>query len=149
MSVEDALQSPKEFFEKETRVTLSGDLLFEFDQAKLRPQAEPKLRQVARLLRMDPERRVVLEGHADTIGGDDYNLKLSERRAEAVRTWLVQQGHINPSQLDMVGYGSAKPLVPPSRTPAQQQPNRRVEVRVLTPSKVPPPSAPPAPPAGP
>lgn len=112
---------------------LSGDLLFEFDEDVLRPAATPKLTQVAKLLRLDPQKRVLLEGHADTIGGDAYNQTLSERRAAAVRTWLIDEAHINPSQIDTVGFGSSRPIVPASKGPAAQQPNRRVEVRVLGP----------------
>jgi outer membrane protein OmpA-like peptidoglycan-associated protein len=133
MSVEAALLDPAPFFGGGRRVTLSGDLLFEFDEEVLRPEAVPRLKQVARLLRLDPGKRVLLEGHADTIGGDAYNQGLSERRAAAVRTWLVEVAHINPSQIDTVGYGSSRPLVPVAKGPAAQQPNRRVEVLVLPP----------------
>ncbi|GEM_PF-1884663 len=132
MTVEEALQDPEKFFgNNNQRVTLSGDVLFEFDEDKLRPTAQPKLRQVARLLRMNARKKVVLEGHADTIGGNRYNQDLSERRAQAVRTWLVQEAHINPAQVETVGYGANRPLVPRSKSPAAQQPNRRVEIRVL------------------
>ena len=93
----------------------------------------PKLKQVARLLRLDPRKRVLLEGHADTVGGDAYNQDLSERRAAAVRTWLVEVAHINPSQIDTVGFGSSRPIAPEGQGPDAQQPNRRVEVRVLNP----------------
>jgi OOP family OmpA-OmpF porin len=75
--------------------------------------------------------KVLLEGHSDTIGGDQYNQELSERRAAAVRTWLVEQAHINPAQIETVGYGASKPIVPASKSPNEQAPNRRVEVRVL------------------
>jgi outer membrane protein OmpA-like peptidoglycan-associated protein len=130
MSVEEALRDPTPFREG-TRVTLSGDLLFKFDEDRLKPGAEAKLQEVARLLRLDPAQRVLLEGHADTVGGEQYNQSLSERRAEAVRAWLVEQAHINPLRIDTVGYGSARPLVPASRSPAEQGPNRRVEVLVV------------------
>ena len=73
---------------------------------------------------------MLLEGHADTIGGDQYNQDLSERRAQAVRRWLVDQAHLSPLQIDTVGYGNARPLVPSSKSPAAQQANRRVEVLV-------------------
>ena len=131
MSVEAALSDPKPFLEGASRVTLSGDLLFQFDEDRLKPGADVSLQPVARLLRLDPAQRVLLEGHADTVGGDQYNQSLSERRAQAVRTWLVEQAHINPLQIDTVGYGSARPLVPASRSPAEQGPNRRVEVLIL------------------
>ncbi len=132
MSVEAALSDPKPFLDGSTRITLDGDLLFSFDEDRLRAEAEPRLRQVAKLLRADPRLRVLLEGHADTIGGDQYNQELSERRAQAVRVWLVEKAHISPLQIDTVGYGNAKPVVPASRGPAAQQANRRVEVRVMS-----------------
>jgi outer membrane protein OmpA-like peptidoglycan-associated protein len=135
ISVEEALRDPEAFFEQGSRVMLSGDLLFEFDEDVLRPGANAKLGQVAKLLRLDPQKRVLLEGHADTIGGDAYNQSLSERRAAAVRTWLIDEAHINPSQIDTVGFGSSRPIVPAARGPAAQQPNRRVEVRVLVPER--------------
>lgn len=135
MSVEAALSDPSPFLDGSTRVTLASDLLFSFDEDQLRPEAEPRLRQVAKLLRVDPRVRVVLEGHADTIGGDQYNQGLSERRAQAVRSWLIERAHINPLQIDTVGFGSSRPLVPTSRGPAAQQANRRVEVRVISPAR--------------
>ena len=128
MSVDQALSDPRAFRDGTSRVTLSGDLLFQFDEDKLKPGADVKLQQVARLLRLEPTRRVLLEGHADTVGGEQYNQSLSERRAEAVRAWLVEQAHLNPMQIDTVGYGSARPIVPASRSPSEQGPNRRVEV---------------------
>jgi outer membrane protein OmpA-like peptidoglycan-associated protein len=129
MSVEAALNDPKPFLDGTTRITLSGDLLFEFDEDHLKPEAETRLRQVAQLLRLNPGQRVLLEGHADTIGGDQYNQDLSERRAEAVKAWLVEKTHVNPTRIDTVGYGSSKPIVPDSSGPSAQQANRRVELR--------------------
>lgn len=131
MSVDQALSDPRPFLDGSRSVTLAGDLLFQFDEDKLKPGAELKLQQVAQLIRLDPTRRVLLEGHSDTIGGDQHNQSLSERRAQAVRTWLVEQAHLNPLQLDTVGYGSARPIVPASRSRAEQGPNRRVEVLIL------------------
>ena len=130
-SVEAALSDPKSFLDGSSRLTLSGDLLFQFDEDRLKPGADGSLQQVARLLKLAPEQRVLLEGHADTVGGDQYNQSLSERRAQAVRSWLIEQAHINPLRIDTVGYGSARPLVPASRSPDEQGPNRRVEVLIL------------------
>jgi outer membrane protein OmpA-like peptidoglycan-associated protein len=132
MTVDAALSDPKRFLDGSSRVTLNGDLLFSFDEDKLRNEAEPRLRQVAQLLRLDPGAKILLEGHSDTIGGDQYNQDLSERRAKAVRSWLVEQAHIDPAQVETVGYGSSKPIVPASKSPNDQAPNRRVEVRVLS-----------------
>ena len=131
MSVEAALHNPRPFLDGSTRVTLAGDLLFKFDEDRLKPEANSKLEEVARLLQIDPAQRVLLEGHSDTIGGDQHNQSLSERRAQAVRAWLVEKGNINPMRLDTVGYGSARPVVPVSKGRAEQSANRRVEVLVL------------------
>lgn len=132
VSVDRALGNPRAFLGGEERVTLDGDLLFAFDEDQLRPEAEATLRQLARLLRLDPRRRVLLEGHADTIGGEQYNQELSERRARAVRGWLVEKAHISPLLIDVVGYGDARPVVPASKGPAAQKLNRRVEVRTFS-----------------
>jgi outer membrane protein OmpA-like peptidoglycan-associated protein len=130
-SIDEALRDPRGFFSGERLVTLEGDLLFQFDEANLQPRAEVPLRQLAKLLRLQPGQRVLIEGHADTIGGDAYNQTLSEERAAAVRTWLIDVAHINPGQLDYAGFGNSRPLVSASKSPAAQAPNRRVEVRVL------------------
>jgi outer membrane protein OmpA-like peptidoglycan-associated protein len=130
-SIDEALRDPRGFFSGERLVTLEGDLLFQFDESELQPRAEVPLRQLAKLLRLQPGQRVLIEGHADTIGGDAYNQTLSEERAAAVRTWLIDVAHINPGQLDYAGFGNSRPLVSASKSPAAQAPNRRVEVRVL------------------
>jgi outer membrane protein OmpA-like peptidoglycan-associated protein len=134
MSVEAALRDPRPFFDGSTRLTLSGDLLFAFDEDRLRPEADARLSQVAKLLRADPRLRVLLEGHADTIGGEQYNQALSERRAQAVRRWLIDRAHLSPLQIDTVGYGNSKPVVPLSKGPGAQAPNRRVELKIISPA---------------
>ena len=68
---------------------------------------------------------------ADGIGGSDYNQRLSERRAHAVRDWLIHQEHINPGQLEAEGAGSKRPVVPLTGDRDAQRPNRRVELRVV------------------
>jgi OOP family OmpA-OmpF porin len=106
-------------------VTL-GDVLFEFDRAELKPGSMRQLEQLASLLRQHPERRVAIEGHTDSIGDTDYNVRLSERRAEAVRGFLVRQG-VDPARIVTRGYGQAFPVAS-NETEAGRQQNRRVEV---------------------
>lgn len=103
-----------------------GDVLFETGKADLRPGALRNLYPLVTFLQKYPERRVVIEGHTDTVGSDAYNLDLSERRADAVRDFLLQNG-VNPAQLTARGYGKASPVAS-NDTAAGRQQNRRVEL---------------------
>jgi len=103
-----------------------GDVLFETGKAALRPGALRHLYPLVTFLQKYPERRVVIEGHTDTVGSDAYNLDLSERRADAVRDFLLQNG-VNPAQLTARGYGKASPVAS-NDTAAGRQHNRRVEL---------------------
>jgi outer membrane protein OmpA-like peptidoglycan-associated protein len=73
-----------------------------------------------------PSLHIAIEGHTDSIGSDDYNQQLSERRAQAVRDYFVQQG-INSSAVEARGYGKTEPIASNDTTEGRQQ-NRRVEL---------------------
>jgi outer membrane protein OmpA-like peptidoglycan-associated protein len=73
-----------------------------------------------------PERRVLIEGHTDSVGSDAYNLDLSQRRADAVRDFLLQNG-VNAAQISTRGYGKASPVASNATAEGRQQ-NRRVEL---------------------
>jgi outer membrane protein OmpA-like peptidoglycan-associated protein len=109
-------------------ITLS-DVLFEVDRADLKVGAYRDLSRLAEFLRQHPEREVLIEGHTDSTGSEAYNLSLSERRAEAVRRFLLQQG-VAPERIIARGYGESLPLAP-NTTAAGRQQNRRVEVVIL------------------
>ncbi len=68
-----------------------SDVLFDTASATLKPGAREKLARVAGILAAHPDLHIEIEGHTDSVGGDDYNQRLSERRAESVRAYLVQQ----------------------------------------------------------
>jgi OOP family OmpA-OmpF porin len=106
-------------------LTLS-DVLFESNRADLKPGAMRTLSPLVTFLKEHPTRTVSIEGHTDSVGSQPYNLELSERRAEAVRSFLVAQG-IEPGRITAVGYGEAYP-VSSNDTEAGRQQNRRVEV---------------------
>ncbi len=118
------------------RITLDADVLFDFDRAELRPDAGPRLRRLmeevsARVPR--PAFRV--EGHTDWIGSDAYNLRLSARRAESVRDWLVRQGGVPRPAVSTAGYGESRPVAPNNTPDGRDDPdgrqrNRRVELLV-------------------
>lgn len=103
-----------------------GDVLFETGKAELRPGALRNLYPLVTFLQKYPERRVVIEGHTDSVGSDTYNLDLSQRRAEAVRDFLLQNG-VNAAQMSTQGYGKASPIAS-NGTAAGRQQNRRVEL---------------------
>ena len=118
----------------ETRETARGlivnlsDVLFDFDKATLRPGAREKLAKVAGIILAHPGLKADAEGHADAIGTDDYNQRLSERRAESVRSFLVQEG-ISAGAVSATGFGESRPVATNGTETGRQQ-NRRVELVV-------------------
>jgi len=108
-----------------------SDILFDSGKATLLPATQSKLAQLATILSAYPDRRIVVEGHTDNVGGDAFNLQLSEARAESVRNALITRG-INPALISAVGFGKSKPVAA-NETPAGRQQNRRVEIVVLNP----------------
>ncbi len=105
------------------------DVLFEFNKTELKPGAMHDLYPLVTFLKENPARSVLIEGYTDSIGPDSYNLELSQRRAEAVRSFLVRNG-IDPARITARGYGKAYPVTS-NETEAGRQQNRRVEVVVL------------------
>lgn len=117
----------------ERQVTASADVLFDFGRAEIRPEAAERLKTVAAVLDKQPQHDARIEGHTDAKGSAGYNLKLSTRRAEAVRDWLVRDGRLDTRGFVVRGYGESRPLAPNtnadgSDNPAGRQRNRRVEV---------------------
>jgi len=105
-----------------------SDVLFDTGSATLKPGAREKLARVAGILASHPDLKIAIEGHTDSVGGDAYNQQLSERRAESVRTYLVQQ-KISPASVDAEGFGKTRPVAS-NATPTGRQQNRRVELVV-------------------
>jgi outer membrane protein OmpA-like peptidoglycan-associated protein len=118
----------------ETRETARGlivnlsDVLFDVDKATLRPGAREKLARVTGILSAHPDLKIEIEGHTDSTGSEDYNQRLSERRAESVRGYMREQG-IGQAVVATVGYGKRRPVAT-NETPVGRQQNRRVELVV-------------------
>jgi outer membrane protein OmpA-like peptidoglycan-associated protein len=125
------LQRLTELQAKETErgllVTL-GDVLFEFDRAEVRPTGRDALRRLADFLQRYPDRQLLIEGHTDSVGSDEYNLTLSLRRAQAVAAELIALG-VSPLRIKAIGYGEDFPIVANS-TDTNRALNRRVEVYI-------------------
>lgn len=106
-------------------VTL-GDVLFETAKATLKPGAYTTIDRLATVLNEDRERKVLIEGHTDSVGSDEYNQGLSERRAAAVQAALFERG-VAASQISTVGKGETTPVASNGDAAGRQQ-NRRVEL---------------------
>lgn len=107
----------------------SKSIRFAFDKATLRSQDKEVLSRIAGILSVLKGYQIYVYGYTDDIGTKEYNLKLSDRRAEAVRNYLVQNG-LNPGIITTKGYGKADPLVPGS-SPRARAVNRRVEIGIV------------------
>jgi outer membrane protein OmpA-like peptidoglycan-associated protein len=113
----------------EVTVSLPADVLFDFDKADIRPDAAAALARLATVIRGYPAGRAEIQGHTDAKGNAAYNQLLSQRRAEAVKRWLVERERIAPDRLATRGFGKSRPMAD-NETEAGRQKNRRVEVVV-------------------
>jgi len=109
---------------------LPSDVLFDFDSAILKPDADPLLTQAIGMVTKYPEADIQIDGYSDSFGKADYNLALSQKRAEAVQAWL--QNHIPQAgyKFHSKGHGSSNYVVSTQGSIEQQQPNRRVEILI-------------------
>lgn len=118
----------------ETRDTARGlivnmsDVLFDTGRYTLRPGAREKLARLSGIVLAYPGLRLEVEGHTDSVGGDAYNQRLSEQRADEVRAYLIKSG-INPANVTAKGFGKSMPVASNSTAAGRQQ-NRRVELVV-------------------
>lgn len=130
---EDAMQRLRELAAvrqqgEETIVTLSGEVLFVTDGDTLRDTARQRLLPLADALRSRPDTMAIVEGHTDSRGSDEYNQRLSQRRAEAVRDFLIAEG-VPAARLSAVGRGESSPIAA-NGTAEGRANNRRVEVHL-------------------
>jgi outer membrane protein OmpA-like peptidoglycan-associated protein len=111
-----------------TTITLE-DINFEFGKAELMPGARQTIDPLVEVLEKNPKRNVLIEGFTDNIGNDQYNMKLSLQRANAVRDAITAKG-ISAERITTKGYGEQFP-VESNATAAGRQKNRRVEIIIL------------------
>jgi outer membrane protein OmpA-like peptidoglycan-associated protein len=107
-------------------VTLPGSIYFDVNKAEVKPAMRERLAEVAKALATVGNRRVLVEGHTDSTGADDYNLKLSRLRAESVRSILIAGG-VSADRIESQGYGKTRPVASNATASGKAQ-NRRVEV---------------------
>ena len=138
----DSLLSQKGPLGSGTKLRMPDDQLFPYDSADLQSSAIEQLQKLATLIKRNPKATFIVEGYTDSLGSPDYNLDLSQRRADSVKEYLVNAMGINPAQIQARGYGASKFLIAPRLVPVnspeeqieieRQRPNRRVVIVVQT-----------------
>lgn len=116
------------------KITFDSGLLFDTDKAEIRPASQTSLVELAQILNKYADTRVLIEGHTDSTGSDDYNLNLSRNRANAVSLVLAGQG-VDATRFTVMGYGEAQPMFDNS-TDAGRQGNRRVDLAIMANDKL-------------
>jgi len=117
-----------ELVKKEAKIVVRN-IYFDLNKATIRPESYPVLDELCQLLRETPSAIVEIEGHTDTRGSDEYNLRLSQARADAVKDYFVKKNCISLDRISAVGYGETRPVVFPEKSEADYQLNRRVEIK--------------------
>ena len=117
----------------EVRIVLAGDVLFDFDSARLRPEAVAALQQAVSVMQRRSRNVVRVEGYTDNIGTADHNRLLSEERARSVEAWLIRNAGYTPAMFHTEALGASHPVAPNahpdgSDDPQGRQRNRRVEI---------------------
>ncbi len=121
-----AKPAPKPVTEK---VTFAADVFFDFDKAVLKPEGKAKLDDLTAKLKATALEVIIAIGHTDAVGSSEYNQKLSVRRAEAVKAYLVSKG-IEPNRVYTEGKGKSQPIASNSTAEGRAK-NRRVEIEVV------------------
>lgn len=117
----------------EIRIDVAADVLFDFDKAVIKAQAQQALTQVATVIKDKGRGTVRIEGHTDGKGADAYNLRLSNQRAAAVQAWLADKGGLTTYTFETQGLGAKQPVAPNTKPdgsddPDGRQKNRRVAI---------------------
>ncbi len=115
-------------------LVMPGNITFAHDDATLNPSFTGSLNQLAQTMRQYDQTTIVVAGHTDSVGNPAYNQGLSERRAQSVARYLINQG-VSASRIQIVGYGMNQPTAT-NATDAGRAQNRRVELTILTPKNM-------------
>jgi outer membrane protein OmpA-like peptidoglycan-associated protein len=131
-SLDEALTGTGGVAAGQKAVAMPGGALFEHDKAELVPSALDDLQKLAALVAKYPNATFIISGHTDWTGTPEYNQGLSERRADAVKSWLVTHAGVAPERIQTIGKGTSEAIVPADKSVEEQQPNRRVEIVIKT-----------------
>ncbi len=117
----------------EVRIDLAADVLFDFDGAQIQAKARPALARIAQFIGKNAKGQVRILGYTDGKGSAGYNQRLSERRAQSVKTWFVDKDGLHNVNFATQGFGARNPVAPNTKpdgsdNPRGRQKNRRVEI---------------------
>jgi outer membrane protein OmpA-like peptidoglycan-associated protein len=115
-----------------TKLRMPDDQLFNYDSADLQSSAISQLQKLGTLIKRNPRATFSVEGYTDSFGSPEYNIDLSQRRADSVKQYLVEAMGIDPAQIVTRGFGQRKFRVSPNGSIDEQRENRRVEIIVHT-----------------
>ncbi len=116
------------------KITFDSGLLFDVDKADLRPASQENLMELAEILNEYPDTDILIEGHTDADGSEQYNMELSERRALSVSHYLIEHG-VAGTRMTITWYGEMQPVAS-NETVEGKQLNRRVEVAIMANDKL-------------
>jgi len=116
------------------KITFSSGILFDVNKAVLKDQSKSELAELSTILNKYDDTHILLAGHTDSTGSDEYNVELSQRRAQSVTDYLVTQ-NVNPGRVTVYGYGKSQPIASNDTAEGRAQ-NRRVEVAIWADEKL-------------
>lgn len=116
------------------KITFDSGILFDIDKSDLRPVSQTNLAELAKILNKYPDTNILIEGHTDDTGSDDYNMNLSKDRAQAVSLYMATLD-VKSARFSTAGYGETQPIVM-NDTPEGRQKNRRVDIAVIANDKL-------------
>lgn len=116
------------------KVTFDSGILFDVDKASLRPAAEMNLEKLANILNKYADTDILVEGHTDATGPEEYNLTLSQKRSQSVANYLAGL-QVDATRFTIMGYGESQPIAS-NETPEGRQENRRVELAIMANEKL-------------
>jgi len=116
------------------KITFDSGILFEVNKSNLQPVAETNLTKLAEILNKYEDTEILIEGHTDSTGPEEYNMDLSIRRANSVGNYLAGQ-EVNPGRFTLMGYGEKQPIASNETLEGRQQ-NRRVEIAIYANDKL-------------
>lgn len=111
-------------------LSVEMNILFDSGKFEVKPRYFSEIKKIADFLRSQPDSKVVIEGHTDNVGNDNYNLDLSQNRADAIAQVLVGSFRIDASRVEAIGYGETRPIAS-NETREGQARNRRVVAEVF------------------
>lgn len=116
------------------KITFDSGLLFDTEQYSLKPATKDNLNNLSETLQKYEDTKILVEGHTDAAGADDYNMRLSERRAQSVADYIIRLG-VDPSRITTKGYGETQPVASNETAEGKAQ-NRRVEMAIFANEKL-------------